>query len=133
MGKAVKNHLGLIEISRGPLASVGATGVQGAAPAHASPSGDGSDTSADSDDSSVGLTCREPPLEGQESSPETANAAGTSGGVPTVNQEAKKPKPNPDAILCCQGCGCYGMASEFHNETACGEECHEQIVQKKRE
>ena len=39
----------------------------------------------------------------------------------------------PDSILCCQGCGCYGIASEFFNETACSETCNVQIVQKNRE
>ena len=86
--------------------------------------GDDGDTS--DSDSSLDLTCREPPLEGGQdsSSPEAAAPAHS---APSAE------KRKPDAILCCQGCGCYGMASEFFNDTACGETCHEQITVKQRE
>ena len=44
----------------------------------------------------------------------------------TNNVEVKKeqvkkeePKVRDDDILCCGGCGCYGMAGEFFSSEAC--------------
>ena len=28
-----------------------------------------------------------------------------------------------DEILCCEGCGCYGMSGEFLNSEACSQAC----------
>ncbi len=36
---------------------------------------------------------------------------------------ATGPKIRDDDILCCGGCGCYGMAGEFLNTEACSSEC----------
>ncbi len=38
-----------------------------------------------------------------------------------------------DDILCCGGCGCYGMAGEFFTTEACSSPCQSRIVQKNRE
>ena len=50
---------------------------------------------------------------------------------PKVKKE--EPKVRDDDILCCDGCGCYGMAGEFFNSTACSPICHSRILQRNRE
>ena len=54
--------------------------------------------------------------------------------VPSPPKEKKKePKVRDDDILCCDGCGCYGMAGEFFNAQACSSTCHSRILQRNRE
>lgn len=52
-----------------------------------------------------------------------------------LKKEPKKdePKVRDDDILCCGGCGCYGMAGEFYSSEACCSSCHNRILQKNRE
>merc|ERR1711953_160937 len=53
--------------------------------------------------------------------------------VPSPPKEKKKePKVRDDDILCCEGCGCYGMAGEFFNAQACSSTCHSRILQRNR-
>ena len=112
--KVKKNELGLIEISR--EAST-ASSVMTTPSIVAQDSCDSS--SSDSDDSDdIDLTCRETALDNEESSPEV---------------QPKTAKPKEDEILCCQGCGCYGMAGEFLNSQACNETCQQRILQKNRD
>ena len=55
----------------------------------------------------------------------------------SIKKEVKKaeelPKVRDDDILCCGGCGCYGMAGEFYSSEACCNSCHNRILQKNRE
>ena len=45
----------------------------------------------------------------------------------------EEPKVRDDDILCCGGCGCYGMAGEFFSSEACCSSCHNRILQKNRD
>ena len=38
-----------------------------------------------------------------------------------------------DDILCCEGCGCYGMAGEFAAQNSCSTSCNRTILEKVRE
>lgn len=40
----------------------------------------------------------------------------------SINIPTPKVKEN-DEILCCEGCGCYGMSGEFFNTEACSVAC----------
>lgn len=69
----------------------------------------------DSDESgSIDLTCKEVP-------------------PPSPRKDGNGPRIRDDEILCCDGCGCYGMAGEFYNTEACSSACQTRIVQKVRE
>ena len=52
---------------------------------------------------------------------------------PAKEIKKKEPKVRDDDILCCDGCGCYGMAGEFFNAQACSSTCHSRILQRNRE
>ena len=88
---------------------------------------------SEADDSDLDLICREtvqttPPKPSVNNS-NPSNDAKVSKDVP-----AKKDlKVKDDEILCCGGCGCYGMAGEFFNTEACSNSCQNRIVQKNRE
>lgn len=66
--------------------------------------------------------------------------------VPQKIKEVKKdvtasPRKDPstakriqdDNILCCEGCGCYGMAGEFVAQNSCSTACNRTILEKVRE
>ena len=80
-----------------------------------------------SDISTMDLMCQETITE---SSPNAEN------NNPVVKKEPIKkeePKVRDDEILCCGGCGCYGMAGGFYSSEACCISCHSRILQKNRE
>ncbi len=52
---------------------------------------------------------------------------------PLDKVKKEEPKVRDDEILCCGGCGCYGMAGEFYSGEACSTACHGRILQKNRE
>ena len=89
---------------------------------------------SEADDSDLDLICRET----VQTTPPKPPAPSVSIPVtdPKVSKEvpAKKDlKVKDDEILCCGGCGCYGMAGEFFNTEACSNSCQNRIVQKNRE
>ena len=51
-----------------------------------------------------------------------SKATGTASGT-NVNPKVKE----DDEILCCGGCGCYGMSGEFLNSDACSAACQVQL------
>ena len=80
----VKNKLGLIEISGqkiGVVADDECIGKEDSSSSSEDEDGGSNDGSSNSD--SIDLTCREPPLGAQESSPETPRAPPTKPGVAT--------------------------------------------------
>ena len=88
---------------------------------------------SEADDSDLDLICRETvqttPPKPLINTSNPSNDAKVSKEVP-----AKKDlKVKDDEILCCGGCGCYGMAGEFFNTEACSNSCQNRIVQKNRE
>ena len=52
------------------------------------------------------------------SSDSIAKSTGTTSST-NVNLKVKE----DDEILCCGGCGCYGMSGEFLNSEACSSSC----------
>ncbi|XP_040572377.1 lethal(3)malignant brain tumor-like protein 4 [Lepeophtheirus salmonis] len=71
------------------------------------------------DAENIDLVCREESL--QES--------------PTSNKDSCSPPPSKkirkDEILCCEGCGCYGMAGDFFSPLVCCKECESRANTKK--
>jgi len=47
------------------------------------------------------------------------------------NDQATKPSGNSDDIYCCEGCGCYGLASEFVSCRFCSHTCASSYASKK--
>ena len=43
------------------------------------------------------------------------------------------PKVHPDELLCCKGCGRYGMAGDFLDSESCGEDCRQKIRDQMKE
>ncbi|CAB4068327.1 NMD3 [Lepeophtheirus salmonis] len=54
---------------------------------------------------------------------------------PTSNKDSCSPPPakkiRKDEILCCEGCGCYGMAGDFFSPLVCCKECESRANTKK--
>ena len=102
----------------------------------------------EADDSDLDLICREtvqitPPkqplavvnntsIKNETSNSNTTITASIGANNPTPIK-SKDLKVRDDDILCCGGCGCYGMAGEFFTTEACSSSCQNRIVQKNRE
>lgn len=73
------------------------------------------------EDQNIDLICRESLKDSPPKKPEINNI------------KKEEPKVRDDDILCCGGCGCYGMAGEFYSSEACCSTCHSRILQKTRD
>ena len=87
----------------------------------------------EADDSDLDLICRET----VQITPPKPLAVSTNNETSNTNTiigaKSKDLKVRDDDILCCGGCGCYGMAGEFFTTEACSSSCQNRIVQKNRE
>ena len=89
-------------------------------------------------DSDLDLICREtvqitPPKPVGNNTTTKNETSNTSSSGANNAIMSKDVKVRDDDILCCGGCGCYGMAGEFFTTEACSNSCQNRIVQKNRE
>ena len=58
---------------------------------------------------------------------------GTSSVLASPRKDQRIQRIQDDEILCCEGCGCYGMAGEFTSSNSCSPACSRVILARARE